>query len=809
MDADTAGWALPADAVAALDSMGVGFVSLDRSWRMSRVNDAAAAILGRPAGDLVGCDLWETFPGARGLEFGRAYETVMRTREPLSFDAFYPGLEVWFELRVRPIPDGIAVYFLDITARKSAEQGLAGAAERSTFMADAMESLAATLDLNANLAQLVRLVVPRLCSASSATVTDDAGTVLAAASWPPDAGATPVVAEVPLIARGRTLGLLALRSDEPWSEEQADDARDIAARAAAAIDNSLTYARAEIAREQAEAAGRRLAMLARVSEVLSDTTNPDAAVGQLAHLVVPELADWCLVTVVEDDGNLRDVGYAHSDPALETTLAVYSTRRSVGMSDDAPRATVIRSAEPSVIARYTDEELTAAQPDPDTLALVRSLDPHGLATIPLTSRGRVLGVLTLVTTSARGPHTPDEVASALEVGRRAGPVLETARAARHAQRLAESVQRTVLAVPAPPPGLQIATRYRPANLENEVGGDWYDTFTTSDGSTIITIGDVMGHDVVAIAAMAQLRTFMQACAWTVQHSPAEVLTATDRAGFALGRRTFATAMTADLAPAAADGTVHMRWSNAGHLPAVLITPDGATSLLQAAPIDPPLGVSAAVARHDHLCVLEPGSVVLLFTDGLIERRDRDLEDGLAELLEVIGRVPEQDLDALLDKLLVTLVGNTGSDDVALIAVRIVDPNRPVAPPEATSRQVFVLPDDLSAAAVARERIRSCCSDLAGETLDDAVLLTSELVGNALRHGRPPAVLTVDISPSTVTIGVSDRDPWLPTTDPALPGPGEPSGRGLLIVQALAADWGVAPRRAGGPGKTVWFSIARS
>ena len=531
------------DSESALDLMGVGFVSLNESWLITEVNRAAEKILGYTAAELVGQELWTRFPGARELQFGRSYESVMRTREPLSFDAFYPGLGVWFELRVRPITGGIACYFLDITARK-------------------------------------------------------------------------------------------------------------------------------VAIDQAQAANRRLALLSRVSEVLSDTSDPDAAVGQLAQLVIPELGDWCLVTVVEDDGNLRDVGFAHRDPALEPTLAEYSARRSVSMSDSAPRSEVLRRGEPLIVEHFSPAQLAAAQPDPDVFELVHSLDPDGLATVPLISGGRVLGVLTLVTTSARGPHTSDEVASALEIGRRAGPVLEAARVARRAQSLAESVQRSVLALPPPPPGLQIATRYRPATVGHEVGGDWYDTFTLGDGSTVVTIGDVMGHDVAAIAAMAQLRTFMQACAWTVQHSPAEVLTATDRAGFGLRRRTFATVLTADLAPAGADGAVAMRWSSAGHLPAVLIAADGSPSLLRASRTDPPLGVTATAARHDHSCVLAPGSVLLLFTDGLIERRDRELDVGLAALLALVGDVGAQDLDRLLDLALEEIAGDTGCDDVALIAVRI-------------------------------------------------------------------------------------------------------------------------------------------
>jgi serine phosphatase RsbU (regulator of sigma subunit) len=250
-------------------------------------------------------------------------------------------------------------------------------------------------------------------------------------------------------------------------------------------------------------------------------------------------------------------------------------------------------------------------------------------------------------------------------------VLDSARAAQHARRLAESVQRGVLAIPPPPANLEIATRYRPANMDREVGGDWYDTFTSPDGSTIITIGDVVGHDVAAIAAMAQLRTFMQACAWTLQHSPAQVLRATDEASFSLNREVFATACTADLSAPRPDGSVHMRWSSAGHLPAVLIDAQGTPSLLIASPADPPLGVRPGFLRHDNECELEPGAVVILYTDGLVERRERSIDIGIEELMHLAAALQGLDLEGLLNELLERLlpVGGTG-DDVALIAVRV-------------------------------------------------------------------------------------------------------------------------------------------
>ncbi|WP_375475825.1 SpoIIE family protein phosphatase [uncultured Jatrophihabitans sp.] len=727
--------AVGADASSVIEEMAVGYVSLDRTWRITRVNAAAEGILGKTAGELLGRNLWEQFPGARELEFGRVYESVMTTRQPASFDAWYPVLSVWFELRVQPTPHGIACYFLDVTARKQAQSHEAQAAERARFVAGVADALAGSLDVFSNVVRLAQLVVPYLGTWSIVAVADRAGVFQDMSSWHADPARRRTVAQymnarqavppgtiaedavssrkpaalmtnahsvlrvqmadedvrasfddlaphaavvVPMLARGRTVGLLSLFADAPWSDGQLEVAKDVASRAALSIDNSAAYERArfaraeaESARAEAERANKRLALLARVSEALTANADPDVAVGNLARLVVPDLADWSLVTVVDEDHALRDIGVAHRDPKRQPEVENYASRRSVAKNENAPLATVLRTGEPVVFANMSDDELAAAQTDPAVRALVRALEPHGVAYIPLTARGRVFGVLTLVTTHERGAHQPDEIEAALEIADRAGPVLDGARAAHRARRLAESVQRSVLATPPAGPGLEVRTRYRPAQLDHEVGGDWYDHFDLPEGSTVVTIGDVMGHDVAAIAAMAQLRTLMRAAAWTGRHSPADVLTATDSASRALGPGTFATALTGELERAGAAGSVAFRWSNAGHLAPAVLDRDGVVRFLTTDVIDVPLGVMPAASRRNHAATLEPGSMLLLYTDGLVERRDRDLDVGLARLADVMRATSDDDLDTVLDRLLSEMgADDPYSDDVALLAVRI-------------------------------------------------------------------------------------------------------------------------------------------
>jgi serine phosphatase RsbU (regulator of sigma subunit) len=419
----------------------------------------------------------------------------------------------------------------------------------------------------------------------------------------------------------------------------------------------------------------RLALLLRVSEALLSTDDPDEAVGRLARVIVPQLADWSFITVVEEDGNLRDIGLAHRDPERADDLRAYSDCHLQDMTEVAAVSVGLRTGRPVVVPHLDDEVLASFLPDPDVAHLTRALDPHGVAVFPLQAGGRTFGVLASVTTSPRGSHTPDELATLLEVSRRAGPVLAAARSAHRARLVAETMQRSLLRTSVPGPGLEVAARYRPAYSDREVGGDWYDVFTLNDGSTVATIGDVMGHDLAAIASMAQLRSFMRAYTWNSRHSPAEVLAATDSVSDGLGPGTFATAFTIEIAPPARDGTVRVRWSNAGHPPPAVLSPRGEVSFLgQELTPGPAMGVSPHARRANHNVWLSPGAVIVLYTDGLIERRDRSITDGLDELALHLSRLDVGTTEQLVDDIFTVMdVDRTHDDDIAVMVIRIQGP----------------------------------------------------------------------------------------------------------------------------------------
>ena len=251
--------------------------------------------------------------------------------------------------------------------------------------------------------------------------------------------------------------------------------------------------------------------------------------------------------------------------------------------------------------------------------------------------------------------------------------LEAERRRAHATRgLAETLQRSLLSEPPPRPHLDVAVRYRPAAREAEVGGDWYDAFVTAPGETTLVVGDVTGHDWTAAAVAGQLRSMLRGIAFALEGRPiGAVLASLDRAVRETGMATLATAVVArvvDPPPGSPAGAGQLRWSNAGHPPPLLVEPDGAARLLDR-PSDLLLGVAPETARHDHEVVLRPGASLLLYTDGLVERRASTLDEGLERLLAAAADLAARPVDELCDELIARLHPEL-TDDIALLALRV-------------------------------------------------------------------------------------------------------------------------------------------
>jgi sigma-B regulation protein RsbU (phosphoserine phosphatase) len=285
--------------------------------------------------------------------------------------------------------------------------------------------------------------------------------------------------------------------------------------------------------------------------------------------------------------------------------------------------------------------------------------------VPLRARGETFGALAMMNTGTRPPHSAAEIATAVEVARRGALALDNARLYGRQLDVAETLQRSLLTPPpVPDPGRpQIAVRYRPAGTHQAVGGDWYDAFLQPDGALALVIGDVVGHNVEAAAAMGQMRSMLRALAHDQPGSPARTLSRLDRVLSGLHVDKMATALIARVEPPAT-----LRWSSAGHVPPLLLCADGRVRILETAP-ERLLGAGWSRARTDHELALQPGDTVLLVTDGLVEHGRCDIDAGMARLAAVLADLKDLPVEDLCDRLLDRIAAGPAEDDIAVLALR--------------------------------------------------------------------------------------------------------------------------------------------
>ena len=487
----------------------------------------------------------------------------------------------------------------------------------------------------------------------------------------PDALGLRALAALPLVVEGRVLGSFVAY----WTSDHVFDADELRLLEGltAQIAVSISRLQADTARDSAVTAmteaNQRLELLAEAGRVLSSTLDIGEQLQRLAALVVPGLGDWCWIVTTDEHGRLQESASAHRDPRRRGQVADYVRRMLPAVTPDSAPKVVFRTGQPLVIPALTPERMALALSDPQARAALLALAPSSVAAVPLTIRGQTVGVLCLLNGAERGPHPAADIETAVEVGRRAGMALHHARLYGQQRALADALQRSMLTEPPTIPGCEIVVRYVPAAEGAEIGGDWYDAFQQSTGTTVLAIGDVVGHDTRAAAAMGQVRSLLRGISFSSGGSPSWVLTELDRTLAGLGVHTMATALVAHLEPA--DGTdMLLRWSSAGHPPPVLLDASGGTRLLEDATADLLLGVDPDSHREDRTAVLERGTTVLLYTDGLVERRDRDIDAGTDELLRALGECAGLPLDEVCDRVLRRMFLPDAEDDVAVLAVRL-------------------------------------------------------------------------------------------------------------------------------------------
>ncbi|WP_164519634.1 SpoIIE family protein phosphatase [Nocardioides ferulae] len=311
---------------------------------------------------------------------------------------------------------------------------------------------------------------------------------------------------------------------------------------------------------------------------------------------------------------------------------------------------------------------TAPRPPMREILLDEGRDDARLVLIPLpTAEPGVGGTVLAVRLSPFLPADADYLDFLNLIATSLAQAMDRASALEAERGLSTALQLSLLTSPPSIPFAEVAVRYQPAAEVAQIGGDWYDAFTTGDGGLTVVVGDVAGHDREAAAAMAQLRNLVRGVAWTRRGAPSGVLGGLDSAMKGLEVPAVATAVVAQVDRRPHTGALSCRWSNAGHPPPVLLAPDGSTKLLETRP-DLLLGLEPSTPRHDHDVELEPGSSLVLYTDGLVERRGVPLDVSLGWLLDALRDRERLHPEELCD-LLLRLVKGFTEDDVALLVVR--------------------------------------------------------------------------------------------------------------------------------------------
>ncbi|MGW7133915.1 PAS domain S-box protein [Streptomyces bobili] len=358
--------------------------------------------------------------------------------------------------------------------------------------------------------------------------------------------------------------------------------------------------------------------------------------------------------------------------------------------------------------------------------------------------------------------------------------------------IALTLQRSLMGTPPAIEGLATSSRYLPATQGAGVGGDWFDLIPLGAGHVGILIGDVMGRGLDAAAVMGQLRAAAHALAKTGME-PRQLMQALDAIVTDLDLPDqLVTCCYVVLAPDTGEVTL----CSAGHLPALLADPAGGVRALEA-PISAPLGVGGILHQQCRTAV-PPGATLVLYTDGLIETPGSDIEYRIAELTETLGTAfaTAAGLEAVADRVLAALLPDADGhdDDVTLLLARL-----PAAPLATATTYLSALASAVGEGRCFLSKTLSTwdCAHLA----DDARLLVSEVLTNALQHAQGPLGLHLRRTATELTVEISDRSPHLP--QPRLAAPDDESGRGLLLVDALADSWGVRPTD---DGKTTWFTL---
>ncbi|MFJ6573402.1 SpoIIE family protein phosphatase [Streptomyces sp. NPDC091292] len=551
---------------------------------------------------------------------------------------------------------------------------------------------------------------------------------------------------------------------------------------------------------------RRLSLVNEASVRIGSTLDITRTAEELARVCVPEIADFVTVDLLDDPwteagarptGDLVLIRAAHHSINEGYPEAAVEPGKPSVYEPSSPHARCLAAGRALIISEPESSARGWPPKDSPRGLRARTFGLRSVMAVPIRARGTTLGVAVFYRLRSTEPHVPDDLLLAEEITARAAVCVDNARRFTHERETALALQRSLLPRSLPrPAAMEAASAYLPAALHDGVGGDWFDVIPLSGLRVALVVGDVVGHGIQASATMGRLRTAVGTLA-DVDLPPDDLLTHLDDLVIRLSQETDAGVPTGDVGAtclyAVYDPVSRVcSMASAGHPPPALMLPDGTVAFVDDLAPGPPLGVGGlpfeAVERE-----LPEGTLLALYTDGLVESRTRDIDEGRAHLARALKEAPGDSLDGICQSVLHDLVPVAGGvrDDVALLLAR----TRAL---DASRVRDWDIPADPAAVAVARSEVAEQLARWGGDDLVFTTeLIVSELVTNAVRHGSPPIRLRL-IHDGTLICEVSDASNTSPHLRRARAY--DEGGRGLLLVAQIAQRWGCRHHMVG---KTIW------
>ncbi|MFF8945744.1 SpoIIE family protein phosphatase [Streptomyces sp. NPDC014864] len=560
-------------------------------------------------------------------------------------------------------------------------------------------------------------------------------------------------------------------------------------------------------------AQRRLALLNEASVLIGSTLDLGRTVQELAEILVPRVADFTAVDLLDDvlsgrEPDVRSAGrtdtmrrVVHRSVREDLPEAVVTPGRTVVYPEGSPQWQCLADGHP-ILNAVLDLSSPWLLQDPVRSARTRDLGIHSHLVVPLRARGITMGVATLMRWRTPEAFATEDLLLVEELAARAAVCIDNARRYTREHQSALTLQRSLLPHELPAHvAVEAAYRYLPTDTEAGVGGDWFDVLPLACARVGLVVGDVVGHGIHATATMGRLRTAVHTLA-DLDLPPDELLSHLDDL---VGRL----AQEAEAAhPGEVEGVVgasclygiydpvtcRATFARAGHPPPALAHLDKVVEFPEI-PAGPPLGIGGLPFESAEFDVPE-GSVLALYTDGLVTAADGDPDTGLERLAFALAH-PDRPLEEICDIMERALLPDRPPDDVAFLVAR----PRPLPSEDVVSWDLAFEP---AAVGQARKLTDARLAQWELQELSFSVeLIVSELVTNAIRHARGPVGLRLMRTPNRLICAVSDHSSTSPHLRRAQAV--EEGGRGLFLVAQFALRWGT---RYAGDGKTIWAELPR-